>query len=279
MNGQDIAAYRHATDDVVDEVQRTCRVGDRASAEALLVRRLHEPELTTLLTATPRGMDAATQTMVDLLRSGRPDAHGAAKDLPRLVRICLLSQIEALWWDTAVAKQGFDRDVDVDTATNLVDLDSIRSNGALGFAYRHQSDRLVSRGRDWMQKRVAPRRRPPTAGLRFARTRPEVLGVLNRLAAGVASELPAGAPRFWVTSLARSVEHQMRLRALGYPAILPSSHCGAYAADVDVRWFGQFDPRGVLRSHLLQLQDAGEANVIDEGAVWHVCISPRGSAL
>ncbi len=98
--------------------------------------------------------------------------------------------------------------------------------------------------------------------------------MLNQLATEFAALAPAGTPPLWVTSLARSVEHQHHLRALGYSAALPSAHCAGYAADVEMAWFRRFGADSVLRGLLLDLQQAGDINVIDEGQAWHVCLSP-----
>ncbi len=75
--------------------------------------------------------------------------------------------------------------------------------------------------------------------------------------------------------MARSVAHQHRLRSLGYPAVLPTPHCVGYAVDVEMAWFRRFRGRlGALACLLLERQDSGDANIIDEGQVWHVCVNP-----
>ena len=127
-------------------------------------------------------------------------------------------------------------------------------------------------------RRLRPDRAPRTAGLRFARTRPEAVLLLNHLAAGLAAEAGPRTPALWVTSLARSIEQQRRLRALGYAASLPSAHCVGYAMDIEMAWFAQFGARPALEALLLGLQQAGQANVIDEGQAWHVCVSPDAAA-
>jgi hypothetical protein len=58
---------------------------------------------------------------------------------------------------------------------------------------------------------------------------------------------------------------------------MPSAHCAGYAMDVEMRWFRRFDADGVLAAALLDRQDIGEVNVIDEGQAWHVCVSPAAS--
>jgi hypothetical protein len=90
----------------------------------------------------------------------------------------------------------------------------------------------------------------------------------------VADVTPADTPPLWVTSLVRSVQHQRRLRALGFAAVLPSSHCVGYAIDIELQWFRQFDEKGALPSLLLEHQDGAEVNVINEGPAWHVCLHP-----
>ena len=74
--------------------------------------------------------------------------------------------------------------------------------------------------------------------------------------------------------MTRSVRHQHRLRALGYAAILPSSHCTGYGIDVEMTWYRRYGAHGVLQRILLEHRDAGRMNVIDEGQAWHVCVSP-----
>jgi hypothetical protein len=61
---------------------------------------------------------------------------------------------------------------------------------------------------------------------------------------------------------------------LGYAAVIPSAHCAGYAMDVEMRWFRRFGADEILAAALLQRQDEGDVNVIDEGQAWHVCVSP-----
>ena len=77
-----------------------------------------------------------------------------------------------------------------------------------------------------------------------------------------------------MTSLARSAEHQYRLRRLGYAAMVPSGHCLGWAADIELEWYDRFGARPALAGLLLARQDAGEVNVVDEGQAWHVCLAP-----
>ena len=127
-----------------------------------------------------------------------------------------------------------------------------------------------------MDRRLWPDRIPRTAGLRFALARPQVVNLLNRLAADFAAAAPA-APPLWVTSLARSIEQQRRLRALGYTATLPSAHCVGYAVDIEMSWFRRFGAAATLAGLLAERQQAGEVNAIDEGQTWHLCLSPAAA--
>ena len=43
-------------------------------------------------------------------------------------------------------------------------------------------------------------------------------------------------------------------------------------------WFGRFGAAGALATVLLELQQRGLVNVIDEGQAWHVCLSPGARA-
>ncbi len=97
---------------------------------------------------------------------------------------------------------------------------------------------------------------------------------LNHLADEFAQIAPDGTPPLWVTSVARSVEHQRHLKSLGYIALLPSAHCVGYAADIEMDWYRRFRAHRLLRGLLLDRQRADEVNVIDEGQAWHVCLRP-----
>ncbi|HYK27873.1 MAG TPA: DUF5715 family protein, partial [Streptosporangiaceae bacterium] len=114
----------------------------------------------------------------------------------------------------------------------------------------------------------------------FACARAELIVLLNQIAAEFAKRAPHGTPRLWVTSLVRSVEHQLHLQRLGYAALLPSAHCVGYAADIEMTWFRRFQADQILQNLLLERQGAGDINVIDEGQAWHVCLHPgSGRAL
>ena len=222
------------------------------------------------------GADAAADCLLREIRSYQPGARSSsASDLPTFIRVLLLSQIDSIWWSGATP---FRSDADVLSSAELVDLRPLTFARKLEFQYRAQPAGFTGRARDWLRNKVLPGIRPRVAGLRFTRSRPVVVAVVNQIARQFAAALPPRTPRLWVTSMVRSVEHQYRLRALGYAAVLPSSHCAGYACDLEMKWFRRFDPDNVLARLLSERQEAGQLNVIDAGKTWHLCVSPHACA-
>jgi hypothetical protein len=267
-----LIGYRAAVDDLVTEASRHPRPADLAAVEGLILRRLEQPEIAIVLSYLDGGTAAVTARLIHEIRNYQPSARSSASDLPTFIRILLLSQIDSVWWSGTTP---FASDTDVLCSAELVDLRPLRSAEVLQFQYRAQPAGLPGRARDWAQRKVLPAIRPHTAGLRFTRSRPAVVAVVNQIAREFAAALPPRTPRLWVTSMVRSVEHQHRLRALGYAAVLPSSHCVGYACDLEMHWFRRFDQCELLASLLFERQEAGQLNVIDEGQAWHLCVNPR----
>lgn len=263
---QDIAG--HTGQDVVTTPEAV------TTAERVLLDRVEEPELAAVLSATPLGLTGATTSLLAEARRCAPDGTGSMTSLADRVRIFLASQVDAMWWGHTPP---YATDADVTGSADLVDLDPLRRGGVLGFCYRRQAGGLPARVLRALDRRIRPNRTPHTPGLRFAQTRPEAVALLNQVARELARLAPEGTPPIWVTSLTRSVRHQHHLRSLGYAAMLPSSHCVGYAMDVETRWYRQFGADRLLTGLLLDRQDAGDANIIDEGQVWHMCISPAAS--
>ena len=156
----------------------------------------------------------------------------------------------------------------------LLDLVVERRRGNVAFSFGIASDGLVRRGRDFAVQRLFPEREPRGPGLTCTRIRPAMLGVLNEVATATRVVAPTGTPPIRVTSVTRTVEHQQRLKALGFSALLPSAHCRGWAADIEVAWFERFGADGALRDVLLDYLDRGVLNVIDEGRAWHICLNP-----
>jgi hypothetical protein len=250
------------------------RSGAQSSARLtarILSRRIASPEMLAVLTQTPQGSAGALERLLVEVRNYRPSVRSTATSLASLIRISLLAQIDALWWGNDPA---YLTDTAVLDTPELLDLDALQQGGLLRFQYRHQAASFVGRAARLVERRALPGRRPMTAGLWLARARPQTVALLNQVATQFAELAPPGTPPLWVTSLARSVEHQRRLRALGYAALLPSSHCVGYAADVEMAWFRRFGAQQALQEVLLARQAAGDINVIDEGQAWHVCLRP-----
>lgn len=266
-----LLSYRAAVDDLVKEASRRLEPSGLLAIEGFVVDRLGQPEFTPVFSCLDGGVDAVAARLMGETRNYQRRVSSSASDLPMFVRIFLLSQIDSAWWSGTAP---FVSDADVLCSTELVDLTPLRSAKMLRFQYRAQSAGLPRRARDWAQRQALPTIRPHTAGLRFTRSRPAVVAAVNQIARELAAVLPPRTPRLWVTSLVRSVQHQHRLRSLGYAAVLPSSHCVGYACDVEMQWFRRFDQDNLLARLLLERQEAGQLNVIDEGQVWHLCVNP-----
>ena len=271
----ELATYRGAVRDLLAEVVGQQDLGRVPWAETILAERMREPDFAAVLSATPNGIPEATERLLLEVRNYRSSTQTSAADLTTLIRIFLLAQIDATWWGRIPA---FETDEEVLGSADLVDLETLRRRGLLGFQYRRQATTVLTRAARAAERRVWPWGAPRTAGLLFDRARPEVVALLNQLSAQFAKISPPGVPPLWVTSLARSVEHQNRLRALGYAATMPSSHCVGYAIDIEMSWFRRFGAHRALRAMLLERQSEGDVNVIDEGQTWHVCVSPLAAA-
>ncbi|MFE9955428.1 hypothetical protein [Micromonospora sp. NPDC005299] len=267
----DLAAYRAAVAELLVEVGALADAPSTTARQVLLDQRLREPAIAAVLDATPQGFVGARETLLLEMARYQPNTRSSAHDLTALVRIYLLSRIDVMWWrDTGT----FLTDGQVDTSTDLVDLEWLRRRGLLAFRYQQQPATALGRGLRAVQRRLRPDATPRTAGLRFRRARREVIALLNDVGREFAAAVGPGTPALWVTSLARSAEHQYRLRRLGYAALVPSGHCLGWAADVELEWYGRFGARDVLAELLLARQEAGEINVVDEGQAWHLCLAP-----
>ncbi len=262
--------YRVAVDDLMIELAahiERLTPDSLHKVEKVLAARLPDQEFADLLTRLPGGATTAQANLIAEIESYRPEWRNSAADLGALIRIGLLAQIDALWWGEA---QPYQCDLDVETAVDLVDLDTL----PIRFHYRRQVTTFAGRVVRAVERRAAPHRTPRTAGLRFTQARPEVVALIDNLATDFAAVTPAGTPPLWVNSLTRSVQHQHRLRALGYAAMLPSSHCTGYGIDIEMSWYRRCGADVALQRVLLARQNTGEINVIGEGQAWHVCVSP-----
>jgi hypothetical protein len=266
----DLTTYRAAVDDLIRHIDAGPRRRDPAEVESLVCERLTRSEFAQLLAATPSGTDQVIRMVIAEIREFLLGKDRSAADLADLTRVCLLAQIDTLWWGAVPA---YHRDAEVEQCADLVDI----AGTPIAFRYRLQTDAFARRLVRAAGRRIAPSRIPDPVGLRFARTRPEVVELLNQLSAEFGRKAPAGTPPLWVTSLARSVQHQLRLRSLGYAAMLPSSHCTGYGTDIAMSWYGRYGADRVLSQLLLERREAGQINVISGEQTWHVCLSPHGA--
>ena len=268
----DLDTFDRAVTDVLAETDAARERSGAEAAQRVLARRLAEPELVAVLGATPAGADATASALLQQLGEQRTTL---GRSQHALLRTLLLSQVDAVWWGHL---EPYRTDLDVLGTADLVDLAGPLRAGRLGFRYRMQPTNLTGRLGRAAQRRIWPGRRPHTAGLRFSRARPQLVTLLNQVADQFSTLAPVGTPPLWVTSLARSVEHQDRLRALGYYTGQRSAHCVGYAADVAMSWYRRFGADRTLAGVLLERRAAGDLNIIDEGEVWHVCLHPATAA-
>jgi hypothetical protein len=267
-----VSRYHHEVDAAVTAMSSSLDAGrDNSTALATLDGALQGP-------AAREVVDRLPHTRAELLTAARRELEDPKMRLPSgpksrsaLVRILVLHQVDAMWWahSTPYADQEA-----VEDAPELVSLPVLDRAGALRFRFAVQPEGLVGRGRDAALRRMAPRRRPQVSGMKFLVARPEIVTLLNELGDIFRKEAPAGTPALWVNSIVRSVEHQQHLSALGYSALLPSSHCLGWGADVEMSWYETFGAAEALQEILVDYRDRGVLNVIGEGQAWHLCLSP-----
>lgn len=223
-------------------------------------------------------IDRSPQARVELLASVRDQltaeqaglASNPLSEADR-VRILLLHQIDVSWWSHLTPYANAHA---VENAPELLGLVALQKARALSFRFTVQPDGWFGRGRDYVLNRATPRKRPRVAGMKFLVARAEIVAVLNEVADALREQAPTGTPPLWVTSIVRSIEHQRHLADLGYFALLPSSHCVGYGADVEKTWYETFGAADALRAILLDYRERGVLNVIDEGRAWHLCLHP-----
>lgn len=232
---------------------------------------LRLPDVIGVVNSVPGGVDSVRAELLREVDRHRPDSPSSANDGATLVRIFLLSQIDAVWWGS---HPPFDDAAAAQASPDVVDLEALARRDVLRFAFRAQPHGLPGRARNYVRRRFLPGRSPHTSGLSLTLARRDMVLLLNQLATEFAAAAPTGTPRLWITSLTRTLEHQHRLRQLGYSAVLPSAHCVGYAADLEMRWYRRFGADQALAELLLRHQADGLINVIDEGQAWHICMNP-----
>ena len=268
-----VSAYHSEVDAAVEAMTAALDAGnDNATALDVLGGELHGP-------AARQVIDRAAETRGALLAAARQELEDPKLRLPSspksrsaLVRILVLHQLDAMWWSHVTP---YADEAAVEDAPDLVSLPRLDKAGALRFRFAVQPEGLVGRGRDAALRRLTPRRRPQVSGMKFLAARPEIVALLNEVADLLRKEAPTGTPPLWVNSIVRSIEHQRHLSELGYSALLPSSHCLGWGADVEMTWFETFGAAESLRGILTDYRDRGVLNVIGEGQAWHLCLNPE----
>ncbi|WP_147263042.1 hypothetical protein [Geodermatophilus sp. TF02-6] len=263
----DLAAYRRAVDDVLRDVRD-------GTVEAALPRAAGCPEVRAVLDRVPGGGQGALDRIAAQLSDFRPSARSNARTPATLLRIALLQQVDVVWWGSLTP---FADDADVLGSPQLTSLPALDRRGLLAFRYRVGTAAWAGRARNYAVRRWAPGREPVSSGLSFPVARPAMVGLLNEIATRFAAAAPSWAGRLWVNCIVRSTAGQLRLRELGYSALLPSAHCTGYAADLEMAWLRRHGVAPALEGVLTAYRDAGVLNVIDEGQAWHVCLDPASA--
>ncbi len=275
----DLAAYRTAVRACTAELAEQFPApdasarADRAIVESAISAGLNAAPIRAVLDLVPGGAESVASQAADELHLFRGGPASNAADPAGLVRILLLQQIDLMWW---AAQSDFGTADDINAAQELGDLRA--AGDRLRFRFKTAPRSFLGRARNSVVRRIAAGHEPATTGLSCLRARPEMVALLDDLAARFATAAPAGTPPLWLNSLTRSVAHQRKLRSLGYSALLPSAHCRGWAADLTMTWYERFSAAGALRDVLLRAQQDGIINVIDEGSAWHVCLAPPARA-
>lgn len=269
-----LAAYRAAVGDLLLDIAGQAGPDDADKAAAILIERTGEAEIAAVLEHTPGGTAGAVSRLLAEVRRFRPSPYGGVADLGALVRVVLLSQIDLIWWGHLPPYRTGRR---LRAADDLVDVEALRRQRPLAFRYRRPSGNPLTRAAQDLHRWFWPDHAPPCPNARSARARPELVALLDQVGGQLAARRHGAAATLWVNGFARSENRQRRLCRQGYPEVVPSAHCVGYAADVDMAWLRRFDAHGTLAASLMERQRAGEANVIDEGPTWHVCVSPQAS--
>jgi len=263
-SARELADYRAGVDAIV-------RRYDAGTPLRLLLAGVETPGVRYVFDGVPGGPEGLLRRVQGELRGYRPSSRSNASGPAALLRILLLQQIDVLWWSTTPP---FPDDAAVYRSPQLVSLEALRRDRRLGFRFKVAPTTLAGRARSYALRRWAHGYEPRSSGLSFHLARPAMVGLLNDVARQFAEAVPGWRRGLWVNCLVRSVTGQLRLRDLGYSALLPSSHCVGFAADIEMNWLRDHGVARPLQEILVHHRRAGVLNVIDEGQAWHVCLNP-----
>ncbi|PRZ41141.1 hypothetical protein CLV47_11117 [Antricoccus suffuscus] len=258
-----------------DEIESLCTnlvsVIDPGDAAREVQAAVSSNILKDVLERSPRGHQFAAEQLTSSIHEFSPTAASSAQDIPSLVRVHLLSALDAMWWGRSAA---FVTNADVAGSDELVDLRVLRRRHKIHFRFRVQAEDLPRRVVRAAIRRTAPGFTPTTIGMKLPYGRPEIVALLNDCALELAARAAPRSPRLWVNSIARSTAYQDELRAYGYVAATSSAHCAGWAADVEMEWMRRRGMGTLLEGVLSRRASEGQINLIDEGQAWHVCVNP-----
>ncbi len=189
--------------------------------------------------------------------------------------IYLLQHIEYFWYKDFTIIENTE---EVLQATPIYKLDTLRKKYQILFQYRHFKKGLLSRSQNGLRKRIDIMRKNPagnTIGMQTGYCRIEIMALLNEINENI-SMAYGKQIKLQVNSILRTLENQQQLINIGYNATSFSSHCLGYAVDIERKWYAINNKKlfRIIKSCLEEYHQKGLINLINEGIVWHICLSP-----
>lgn len=267
-----VAQYREAVSDLIGQL--TSAMDDPVRLRHAVTEAIDGEAMRPVLTAAGVDRQHLAARAVAAGEGFRARAAATATSPEHEMEIMLRQQVDLAWWAHA---QDFDTDADLATSPEMVDLRALRRGGQLGFRFALASDNILPRAWKYAIRTWRPDYAPGTPGLSSPYARPQMVALLNEIAAdfrNAAEATSLNPPALWVNSITRTVAHQCQLLELGFSAHYPSAHCKGWAADVEVGWYARFGLERVLTGVLEHWQQQGRISAIDEGRIWHVCPHP-----
>lgn len=252
------------------------RLGQMSSASTTRIAEqiqtsLRAPQAADVLQCSGTDVEVLTTRAIQALLDFSPRESATARTPIHEVQILLLQQIDLAWWS---GSEDFATDDQLAASAELVDLRALRRRGELDFKFAIASDSFLPRVYKYAIRRGLPWVAPGTPGLSSPYVRPQMVALLNEIAARFQLASDGSAPPLWVNCITRTVVDQCRLQELGFSAHYPSAHCRGWAADIEVGWYERFGVREALVGVLEDLRARDIINAIDEGRIWHVSPNP-----
>lgn len=190
----------------------------------------------------------------------------------------LLGQAVDFYWYAQYPQYATSADVDSDDS--LCSFRRFNEDFDVRFMYVQYYEHILMRVPNSLRLRYRRLMNHPgkyTQGLTTTRCRKAMVGLINQLAADVASQVRRNKPfRVLINSVMRTVEYQNSLAKLGYVAPRYSAHTAGYAVDVERLWYERHDRQAyeAIENVLGALFAKQAVNLIEEGTHWHVCLNP-----